>query len=55
MKFNKFIIVILILGFTISCEQPSKKDNTLESKEEISLADKVTYGRALETAIWFNF
>lgn len=52
MNFNKLIITILILSFTISCEQSSKKDNTLESKEELSLADKVTHGRALETAIW---
>jgi len=31
---------------------PSKTDNAVEFKEGIRLADRVTYGRALETAIW---
>ena len=44
-------IVIFMFCLT-ACSLPSEKDNTVDFQQEISLADKVTYGRALETAIW---
>ena len=49
---HHLVYVAFVLAVLTGCNQLSIKANRVEPIDERSLADKVTYGRALETAIW---
>ena len=49
----QLVLPLLAILFIAACTTTAEKDINIGNRQtELSLADKVTYGRALETAIW---